>query len=88
MNIHWQPQWLLLGLPHVTYDDIFDFRNFARDMGAVLARFYPGWSADVERSFSPSRTGAAARVAEFVSARNRGRIEAIYARDFETFGFE
>ena len=83
LNVHFRPQHLNIGAPHVPYDAIFFFENIAA-MTAVLARPLGGFSL---QTCAPHARRASSRLMSYYSQRAVELVQQIYALDFHVFNY-
>ncbi len=90
MDPHWRPVYYEAMMDKVTYRDVLRFEELATALPSLVEELYPRLAGriDFARNLSPSITGAGERVREFVTPELRTKIEKIYAKDFETFGYQ
>lgn len=84
-DIHWARQSDLLTPDRIAYDFVGRFESFREDFEAVLARI--GRDADWIADARGHGTDAALRLGQWIGPRERALIEAIYAEDFDRFGY-
>ncbi|MEM8552577.1 MAG: sulfotransferase family 2 domain-containing protein [Pseudomonadota bacterium] len=89
MNPHWRPIYYEACCDAVTYNRIYQFEALQDGLRSILTEIYPRWAADIDlgTNLSPAKTRAADRIAEFVTPAIRTKIEKIYEKDFQTFGY-
>jgi hypothetical protein len=83
LNVHFRPQHLNIGAPHIPYDAIFFLENIAA-MTAVLARPLGGFSL---QTYAPHARSASSRLMSYYSQRAVELVQQIYARDFQVFNY-
>ena len=83
LNVHFRPQHLNIGAPHIPYDAIFFLENIAT-MTAVLARPLGGFSL---HTYAPHARSAGSRLMSYYSQRAVELVQQIYARDFQVFNY-
>ena len=90
MDPHWRPIYHEAMFERVRYHDVLRFEDLASELPRLVEALYPrlAGTIDFARNLSPGITDARQRTDEFVTPSIRSRIETIYARDFETFGYE
>lgn len=90
MDPHWRPIYYEAMADRVSYHDVLRFEELATALPRLIEDLYPRLAGriDFTRNLSPSITGAGERVREFVTPAIRTKIETIYAKDFETFGYQ
>lgn len=86
-NLHWAPQHALLLLPTERFEFIGRVEQLEADLAMVLERARGDIRKDPVRSALDNSTGASTRVAEYYTPDIRDRVRRLYARDFETFGY-
>ncbi len=89
MNPHWRPIYHEAAFEHVRYDMVLRFEALASDLPALFERLYPKLvpTLDFTTNISPAITNARTRRDEFATPEIAKKVELIYAKDFETFGY-
>lgn len=89
MNPHWRPTYHEAAFDLISYDMVLRFETLGADLAALFERLFPkvAHKLDVTTNLSPSITRASTRLEEFVTPEIAKKIELIYAKDFETFGY-
>ncbi|MEM8663413.1 MAG: sulfotransferase family 2 domain-containing protein, partial [Pseudomonadota bacterium] len=89
MNPHWRPVYNEACCASVTYDAVLKFENLQAELRTLLERLFPqiADSIDLARNLSPAKTRAKERAADFITPELKTKIEAIYAKDYEAFGY-
>ena len=85
-DLHWREQTLVLQPDIIRYDFIGRFEQFDRDIRQVFHRIGPDAETWWHRE-DRHGTGASQRMDAFYTPDVRARVHAIYAADFETFGY-
>lgn len=90
MDPHWRPIYHEALCGTVRYHEVLRFETLDRDLPRLIETLYPrlAGTIDFSRNLSPAITDAGARAGEFVTPSIRSRIEEVYARDFEAFGYD
>lgn len=83
LNVHFRPQYLNIGAPHILFDAIFFLESIAA-MTAVLAGPLGEFSL---QTFAPHSRRAGSRLMSYYSRRTVELVRQIYARDFELFNY-
>lgn len=80
-NPHWRSQWINLSIDAIRFDFIGRLERFDADWAEIAAR--------LRLPANPERAGkVSAREKIAYSARSAATVATIYARDFETFGYD
>lgn len=89
MNDHWAPQTAVSGFGHINYHKVYKFENFAEEISNLMNHLYPKVASkiDFKANFSPIKTGDISKRME-ISEETKEKIKAIYADDYEAFGYE
>jgi len=89
MNPHWRPIYHEACCDRIAYNRILRFEDFEASLRRLLEELYPriARTIDLGLNLSPAQTRAKERAAEFVTPQIRARIETIYAKDYEAFGY-
>lgn len=86
---HWSPQHDYLVLPIAEYDFVARLETIDSDFPKIVARIAP-WRAEktLVREDAPHRTSAASKRAQYYTDRCYAIVAELFARDFETFGYD
>lgn len=86
---HWRPQHDYLVLPIGDYDYVARLETIDSDFPRIVARIAP-WRAGEKlvREDAPHRTSAASKRSQFYCDDTYAMVAELFARDFETFGYD
>jgi len=86
---HWMPQHGYLVLPIGDYDFVARLESIDTDFPKIIARIAP-WREEktLVREDAPHRTSAASKRSQFYSEKTYEIIGELFAKDFETFGYD
>ncbi len=86
---HWRPQWICLGSGKIAYDFIGRMENFDDDVARLFSRAGIMSLVEKTRRMLPyNRSSNSARGDLHVRPDQLRKIRALYATDFETFGYD
>jgi hypothetical protein len=86
---HWRPQFISLGSGKIAYDAIGRFENFSADLKEIFSNAgLPLLLALAERKMTFNQSSNGTRDDLVVSRAQAAKIHALYAMDFEAYGYQ